>query len=125
MIRAIIAVIAVLIPTYARSQSFQNYQLSPVDGSFNGPSPTGTPLSTDQVLLNRFNPVNGVFSTTSLQLGNFASANDVQELNLSDQNIQNQLNSSNQNIQNQLYQVYMSNQNIQNELSRAFPRGWL
>jgi hypothetical protein len=110
MIRAIVALIAVLISTHARSQSFQSYPLFPINGGFNGPSPTGTPLPTDQVLLNRLMPGNS-FATTSLQLGSFASANDVQALS---QNIDN----SNQNIQNQLYQVYLSNQSIQNELSR-------
>jgi trimeric autotransporter adhesin len=64
----------------AHAQSFSSYMLTPVDGGFNGASPTGTPASTDLVLLNRLiSP--GIYSTTGLSLADFASAADIQNVN--------------------------------------------
>jgi hypothetical protein len=65
----------------AQAQSFNPYTLTPVNGAFNGPSPTGGPLPTDLVLLNRFVPSCGCFSTTGLALADFASAADIQSVN--------------------------------------------
>jgi hypothetical protein len=64
----------------AQAQNFGSSTLSPVNGGFNSPSPTGTPLLTDLVLLNRLTSP-GTFSTTGLQLGSFASAADFNSAN--------------------------------------------
>jgi len=64
----------------AQAQSFGSDTLTPVNGGFNGPSHTGAPLPTDLVLLNRLLP-GGTFSTTGLALADFASAQDIQNVN--------------------------------------------
>ena len=58
------------------AQSFQNAALTPVNGGFNSPSPTGAPLPSDLVLVNRLQS-GGYYSTAGLSLGNFASAYDL------------------------------------------------
>jgi hypothetical protein len=65
----------------AQAQSFDSYTLTPVDGAFNGTSPTGAPLQTDLVLLNRLIPSCGCYSTTGLPLADFASAAGLQTVN--------------------------------------------
>jgi hypothetical protein len=63
----------------AQAQNFSPYTLTPVNGAFNGPAPTGAPQPTDDVLVNRF--ANGVPTTAGLPLADFASAADLQAAN--------------------------------------------
>ena len=60
----------------ALGQSFQNSTLVPVNGGFNGSSPSGVPLSTDLVLVNRLQPGN-TYAAAGVALGSFASAYDL------------------------------------------------
>jgi hypothetical protein len=73
------ALIGSICAVHAQAQSFGSSTFTPINGAFNGPSPTGAPLATDLVLINRL--VGNSFSTTGLSLGSFASASDVQTLN--------------------------------------------
>jgi hypothetical protein len=65
----------------AQAQSFDSYTLTPVNGGFNGTSPTGAPLQSDLVLLNRPIGCCSGYSTTGLSLADFASAADIQGVN--------------------------------------------
>jgi hypothetical protein len=82
----------------AQAQSFNSFALTPVNGGFNGPSPTGAPLPTDLVLLNRLIST-GVFSTTGLSLSSFASATDIQNVNARIDQAFQQLNSNTAQLQ--------------------------
>jgi hypothetical protein len=65
----------------AQAQDFSSYTYSQFLGCCNGPGPTGAPLPTDVVAVNRFNPATNTFSTSGLPLSAFASAADIQNLN--------------------------------------------
>jgi len=77
---AFLLLLSIFITASAHAQSFGSYSLTPMDGGFNGTSPTGAPLSTDLVWINRMvSP--GIFSTAGLSLSSFASAADLQAAN--------------------------------------------
>lgn len=74
-----LALACIVVATGAVAQSFQDQQLIPVNGGFNGSSFTGAPLPSDQVLVNRV--FSGIPQTSSLPLSAFASSSDIAALN--------------------------------------------
>ena len=64
----------------AEAQSFSAAPVNPVTGGFNSPSFTGPVLDTDQVLINR--TIANIPRTASIDLGFFASKQDLQNLQL-------------------------------------------